>query len=173
MKTIIIVAMTPDRLIGKDGGLPWHEPADLKHFKRTTTGHAIIMGRKTFDGIGKPLPKRRNIVITRNKDCPSDSAQTEPSTSATSLDFVHSLEEAFALCRRRCEEKAFVIGGAQVYALALPVVDEMIVSYMDKIDVSGDTFFPVWDPDAWVALPTSDDQKDSPLRITRYARTLQ
>ena len=77
MKTIIIVAMTPDRLIGAGGNIPWHEPADLRHFKRTTTGHAVIMGRKTHDSIGRPLPNRRNIVITRNRDyAPPGDAET-------------------------------------------------------------------------------------------------
>ena len=110
MKNSLVVAMTSEGLIGRGGGLPWHEPADLKHFKATTMGHAIIMGRRTFDSIGKPLPGRRNIVISRREPPPD-------------VDGVPSLTAALDLCRMRGESIAFVIGGAMVFADALRLVD--------------------------------------------------
>ena len=163
MQTIIIVAMTPDRLIGMGGALPWHEPEDLKHFKQTTMGHAVIMGRKTFDSIKRPLPGRRNIVITRN----ADFSATAPANSDTSLDVVHSLDAALELCRQRSEEKAFIVGGAQIYEQALPLVDEMIVTYIDRPGLTGDTYFPEWRAEDWEVSPYPESGL---LRILRYRR---
>lgn len=184
MKTItIIAAMTRSRVIGKDGQVPWHEPEDLKHFKRTTTGHAVIMGRKTFESVGKPLPGRRNIVITRNVNYelpaaakaqanPAGAGRADPSGPdlSTTIDVVHSLDEALQLCRHRNEERAFVIGGAQIYEQALAVADELIITEIDHDDVVGDTHFPVWDPGQWrpAEFPT-----DAPLRIVRYVRKIR
>ncbi len=148
MKTIIIVAMTRDRVIGKDGRIPWHEPDDLKHFKRTTTGHAIIMGRKTYDSIGRPLPGRRNIVITRNPDYAPPAVQSSIINQQSSIDVVHSLDGALDLCRRRDEKMAFIIGGAQIYELALPLADELLVTQIPNA-VAGDTFFPEWKNGDW------------------------
>jgi dihydrofolate reductase len=169
MQTIIIVAMTPDRLIGKDGGLPWHEPEDLKHFKRTTTGHAVVMGRKTFDSIKRPLPGRRNIVVTRNPSfapaAPQETVGTAHST--TSHDVVHSLEAALELCRRRGEEKAFVVGGAQIYEQALAVADEMIVTVIPREGLGGDTYFPQWRPEDW---ETASETPLGHLKVIRYRR---
>ncbi|HKQ48884.1 MAG TPA: dihydrofolate reductase [Phycisphaerae bacterium] len=165
MQTIIIVAMTPDRLIGKGGALPWHEPEDLKHFKRTTMGHAVIMGRKTYDSIGRPLPGRRNIVITRNVETPK--SQKVKSEDGTSLDVVHSLDEALELCRQRGEETAFIAGGAQIYEQALPVADEMIVTWIQQPGLTGDTYFPAWREEDWEALP---EPAAGGLKIVRYRR---
>ncbi len=151
MKVIIIVAMASDRLIGRDGAMPWHDRDDLRHFKRTTIGHAVIMGRRTWESIGRPLPERRNIVLTRKKEaCGAQYPQSPRSgeASMTSLDFVDSLEAALALCRERGEEKAFVIGGAQVYSAALPIADAMIITRMEG-EYEGDTWFPRYDPAAW------------------------
>ncbi len=175
MRTIIIVAMTPDRIIGHDGGMPWHEPADLRHFKQTTTGHAIIMGRKTFDSIGRPLPKRRNLVITRSPDsmgAPSlpgvgDGCTATKLDSSTSLDFVSSLDAALALCQDRDESIAFVMGGAQIYILALPIADEIIVTRIDRPGIHGDTHFPEWDERDWTVEPVATD---SGLTITCHVR---
>lgn len=165
MNTIIIVAMTPDRLIGKGGALPWHEPEDLKHFKRTTMGHAVIMGRKTFDSIGRPLPGRRNIVVTRNVEA-SKHRKVE-TVEGTSLDVVDSLDSALELCRRRGEETAFIVGGAQIYALALPLADEMIVTWIEQSGLTGDTWFPAWREEDWEA---SSQPAAAPLKIVRYRR---
>lgn len=185
MKLILIVAMTPQGLIGRGGALPWHDPADLAHFKRTTTGHAVIMGRKTFESIGKPLPKRRNIVLTRDAAWAAaqlkrfgDSATAETANRPASdervassvqgtFETAGSLDAAVELCRRRGEDAAFVIGGAQLYAAALPCADELIATWMHRPDAEGDTYFPEWNKADWIATPVTND---AGLDIVRYAR---
>lgn len=127
-KLIGIVAMTNDRVIGKDGDLPWHLPEDLKFFKKTTLGHPIIMGRKTYDSIGKPLPKRKNIVLTRNQDWQADGVEV-----------IHAPEDIYEL--QLDVDKAFIIGGAEVYQLYLPLLDELIITHIAE-NYMGDTFFP-------------------------------
>jgi len=155
MQMKLIVAMTPDGLIGRGGGLPWHEPADLKHFKATTLGHAIIMGRRTYDSIGKPLHGRRNIVITRREPPPG-------------VDGVASLAAALDLCRTRKESIAFVIGGAMVFADALPLVDELIVTWIDLPGLTGETYFPDWNREGWLE---GESSLISPTaRVVHYLR---
>ncbi|MBI5763284.1 MAG: dihydrofolate reductase [Planctomycetes bacterium] len=156
MITILIVAMTREGLIGKDGHLPWHEPEDLKHFKRATTGHAIIMGRRTWESIGRPLPDRRSIVVSRTKGY-----------AAQGADVVDSVDAALELCRARCEEKAFVIGGAELYRAALPAVDEMMVTWIERTGLVGDTHFPTWNPAEWNC---ADEISHPPLRFATYRR---
>jgi dihydrofolate reductase len=129
----IIVAIDAQGGIGIDNKLPWHLPEDLAHFKRTTSGHPIIMGRKTFDSIGRPLPNRRNIVITRN-----------PAWRHDGVEAVSSLDEA----TRLVDGEAFIIGGAQVFNAALPQVSRLIVTEIDKT-FDCDTFFPKIDPEHW------------------------
>lgn len=179
MKLAIIVAMTPQGLIGRGGALPWHDPADLAHFKRTTTGHAVIMGRKTFESIGKPLPNRRNLVLTRDAAWATRIRQQfhAPSTLPhdneragvvdATLETADSLDAAVEVCRRRGEKTAFVIGGAQTYAAALPRADELIVTWMHRPDAVGDTFFPEWNKTDWIATPVAND---AGLDLVRYAR---
>ncbi len=123
----IIVAVARNGVIGRDGELPWHLPEDLKHFKRTTTGHAIIMGRKTYESIGRPLPNRRNIVVTRS------------TASFEGCETAKSLEGAIELARTT-DECPFVIGGASLYAEALPLATELHLTIVDR-EVEGDTFF--------------------------------
>lgn len=130
----IIVAIDAQRGIGLNNALPWRLPEDLAFFKRTTTGHPIIMGRKTFDSIGKPLPNRRNIVITRNPDWRHEGVEA-----------VGSLEEAARLAGAG---EAFVIGGAQIFAEALPRVQRLIVTEIEKT-FACDTFLPLIDPVQW------------------------
>lgn len=125
----IIVAVARKGVIGKDGGLPWHLSEDLKHFKRTTLGHAIIMGRKTYDSIGRPLPKRRNIVVTRSKGAMFEGCE-----------LAHSLDDAIALARST-DPCPFVVGGASLYEEALPLATELHLTSIDQ-EVEGDTFFP-------------------------------
>jgi len=127
MKLTAIVAMTSDRVIGRDGGLPWHLPEDLAFFKRTTTGHPIVMGRSTFESIGRPLPKRRNLVLTRDQ-----------SWSAPGVETLHDPRE---LSRLDLDGEIFIIGGAQVYQAFLEDLDELLVSEVHQAH-SGDTFFP-------------------------------
>jgi len=125
----LIVAVARNGVIGKDGGLPWHVSEDLKHFKKTTHGHAVIMGRKTHDSIGRPLPKRRNIVVTR-----------QPGTLFPGCEAAHSLDEAIALARTT-DDCPFIIGGASLYEEALPLATELHLTTIDE-DVDGDAYFP-------------------------------
>lgn len=126
----IIVAHDAQRGIGKGNTLPWHLPADLKRFKAVTTGHPIVMGRKTYESIGRPLPDRANIIVTRNE-----------SFTAEGCVVTHSLEDALARAREVDADEAFIIGGAEIYALALPMADRLLIT-----EVSGtheaDAFFP-------------------------------
>lgn len=131
----IIVAHDKNRVIGSKGDMPWHGnlPADLKHFKELTNGHTIIMGRATYDSIGKPLPNRRNVVITR---------QTNLEIPGCSV--FNSLEEA---CRLGLEdEELFIIGGASIYHLAMPSADRLFVTEIDA-EFEGDTYFPELPPE--------------------------
>lgn len=133
----MVVAMTPDRVIGKDGGMPWHIPEDLRHFRAVTMGHTIIMGRKTHESIGRALPRRRNIVITRRQD-----AQFE------GCDVAHSLDEAIAMARAGGDTEPRIVGGGVIYALALPLATKLFVSEVD-MTVAGDTHFPPLDMGRW------------------------
>lgn len=128
IKLSAIVAMTPDRIIGRGGDLPWHLPEDLKFFKRTTSGHPVVMGRKTYNSIGFPLPKRRNIVLTRDEQW-----------SAEGVEVIHSPESLRAM--NGIEGKIYIIGGSEIYAAFLPHLDELIVSHV-KQEYEGDTRFP-------------------------------
>lgn len=128
LKLTAIVAMTPSRVIGRGGDLPWHLPEDLKFFKRTTSGHPIVMGRKTYDSIGRPLPKRRNIVLTRDRDW-----------SAAGVEVIH--DPAELSCLEGIGGRVFVIGGSEIYAAFLPHLDELLVSHV-RDEHEGDTFFP-------------------------------
>lgn len=127
-RLIAVVAMTADRIIGRDGTLPWHLPEDLAFFKRTTSGHPIVMGRKTYESIGRPLPKRRNIVLTR-----------DPAWSAPGVEVIHAPDELLAL--PELGETVYVIGGAEIYAALLGVTDELLVSHVFE-NHPGDTRFP-------------------------------
>ena len=122
----IIVAIDRNNAIGKDNKLLWRNKEDLKHFKRLTLHHTVIMGRKTFESIGKALPNRRNVVITRNK-----------AYKAKDCIVVHSLDEAFKMARGN----AYIIGGAEIYKQALPYVNEMIVTLINQTFEGADTFF--------------------------------
>ncbi len=130
----IVVATDNKNGIGINNTLAWHLPEDLAHFKRTTSGHPIIMGRKTFDSIGRPLPNRRNIVITRNKEWQHAGVEAVP-----------SLDAAKALVG---DNQAFIIGGAQIYADTVAQVDRLIVTEIDK-SFDCDAFFPAIDPKLW------------------------
>ncbi len=128
MKLIIIAAIARNRVIGKNGKLPWHIPEDLARFKQLTTGHTVIMGRKTFDSLDKPFPNRVNIVITSNV---INGVKSYP-----------SLE--FALQALNNEKEVFVIGGGRLFADALKFADELRLTLVDR-DVDGDTFFPAYE----------------------------
>jgi dihydrofolate reductase len=130
----LVVAMDAERGIGINNQLPWHLPEDLAHFKRVTLGHPIIMGRKTFDSIGRPLPKRRNIVVTRNAGW-----------SHEGVEVAHSLQEAIAMVSA---EQASIIGGAQIFTESMDLADRMIVTHIDRV-YACDTYFPEIDGTVW------------------------
>ncbi len=138
MKLAVIAAVARNGAIGKDNALLWRLPEDLKFFKRTTLGHPVIMGRKTFESIGRPLPGRRNIVITRNTQWRHEG-----------VDVACSLDAALALLSG--DDEPFVIGGGEIYAQALPRADVVVLTEVDA-EFSGDTFFPQWNREAFNEL---------------------
>ena len=139
----MIVAMACNRVIGRDNQLPWHLPEDLKHFKRVTMGKPIVMGRKTYDSIGRPLPGRRNIVVTRQQGW-----------SAPGVDVVHKLESALELARESAVE-VVVIGGAGIYQQALPFVDRIYLTCIHQA-FEGDALFPELDKNRWSEVERQD-----------------
>ena len=133
----IIVAVAKNGVIGKDNQLLWRLPDDLKRFKQLTLGHPMIMGRKTFESIGKPLPGRTSIIITNQKDF-----------SVEGILVAHSLDEALNIARGLEEKEAFIIGGGEIYKQALPLTDHLYVTEVDLV-IDGDTFFEIANPAAW------------------------
>ncbi|MCR6107851.1 dihydrofolate reductase [Salipaludibacillus agaradhaerens] len=131
----MIAAFSDGRVLGKNGKMPWHLPAELQYFKRVTSGHPVLMGRKTFESIGRPLPNRRNIVLTRNE-----------SFTAEGVEVFHHIEDVKPLMKE--QEEFFVIGGATLYETLLDKADRL---YITKIHASfeGDTFFPKFDEAEW------------------------
>lgn len=130
----IIVAIAQNNIIGGDNSLLWHISEDLRNFKRITSGHPVIMGRKTFESLGRPLPNRTNVVITRQD------------LKIEGCEVVHSLEEAIALFSK--DEEIFIIGGAQIYAQALNIADKLYITRVEHT-YEGDTLFPKWDNEQW------------------------
>jgi len=130
----LIVAYAKGQVIGKDGDMPWQLPADLKNVKELTTGKTIVMGRKTFESIGKPLPNRRNVVLTRSRDFHPEG-----------VDVVHTKEEVMAL------GDVIIFGGAEIYRQFLDVVDRLYITEID-LETEGDTFFPEWDREAYTMV---------------------
>jgi dihydrofolate reductase len=135
----IIVARANNRVIGKDNGLIWHMPHDLKHFKNTTSGHYVLMGRKSFESLGKPLPNRLNVIITRNKEYAAEGALV-----------VHGLKEALQLAAEQKQQEVFILGGGEIYKQALDAgqVDRIyLTEIQDRFE--GDTYFPELDMSQW------------------------
>lgn len=155
---VIVAALARDRTIGKDGGLPWHYPEDMRHFKRATTGTVVVMGRVTLESIGRALPGRTNVVLTRN---PASVRERFPGVEA-----VTSLDDGIALAREAGAGTVCVIGGAQVYALALPLADELLLTFVPE-DGGGDTFFPEWDRAAWTETSREPLER---VTVTRHER---
>ncbi|UDL04314.1 type 3 dihydrofolate reductase [Marinobacter sp. CA1] len=149
MRTALIVAMARNRVIGRNNALPWYLPGDLRYFKQATMGKPIIMGRKTWESIGRPLPGRLNVVISRN-----------PQWSAPEgIPTVRSLAEALVKAEAQAEleggDEVMVIGGGQIYAEALPQVDRMYITQVHA-DVEGDAWFPEVDWDQWEEIGRED-----------------
>ncbi|MFQ1649526.1 type 3 dihydrofolate reductase [Aeromonas veronii] len=162
MKISMIAAMAHDRVIGKDNQMPWHLPADLAHFKRVTLGKPVLMGRKTFESIGRPLPGRRNLVISRN-----------PDYQAEGIEMVGSVEAALALLAGSSVEELMVIGGGHLYAEMLPSADCL---YLTRIDlaVEGDTRFPAFDDGQWQRVDCeshpADEKNPHPYSFETWQR---
>ena len=131
----LIAALGKNRVIGDHNTLPWHLPADLKRFKELTAGHTVIMGRKTYESIGRPLPKRRNIIITRQADL-----------KIPGCEIADSLENAIKLVAD--EKEVFIIGGAQIFEQSLGKADRMYLTFVDH-DFPGDAYFPEYDTSQW------------------------
>lgn len=148
MTLSIIVAVSKNHAIGKDNQLPWHLPADLQYFKRVTMGKPIIMGRKTYESIGRPLPGRLNIVVSR-----------QLSWSATGVEVVSSLAAAVALAEQHEAAEVMLIGGAQMYKAGLELADTLYLTKVD-VEVDGDAFFPPIDNQSWVEVSRSAHPAD-------------
>lgn len=153
---IIIVAIAQNGVIGRNGQLPWHLPSDLKHFKKTTMNYPLIMGRKTYDSIGKPLPGRENIVLTR------DTSLTIPGCIV-----VHSVEQALEHCND--QEKVFIIGGADIFIESLSITDTIIVTALER-EVPGDVYFPDINPEEFEQTESTRYNLEEPYSIIRYQR---
>lgn len=150
-----IVAMTPNRVIGKSGTLPWHLPEDLAFFKRTTSGHPIVMGRKTYESIGRPLPKRRNIVLTR-----------DPNWSAEGVELIHHPDELDAL--PDLDGRVFIIGGSEIYAAFCAKLHDLLVSHVFT-HYDGDTLLPEFEGE----FPETELLETHPdFKVVRHFRKL-
>ena len=137
MRVALIAAIADNRVIGREGGMPWHLPADLRHFRRLTMGHHLIVGRRTWQSIGKPLEGRRILVLTRSKAVEPPGAEPSP-----------SLEEALAVAEAAGDDEPFVAGGEEIYRLTLPIADRL---YLTRVHArpSGDVHFPPFDAERW------------------------
>jgi len=145
MNINIVVAIAANNAIGKNNELLWHLPKDLKHFKKLTTGHTVIMGRKTFDSVGKPLPNRRNIVVTRQN------------IQIKGCEVVNSLEAALELTNHELEVD--IVGGAEIYKQAMPLTNFIYLTIVHQ-DFEADTFFPEIDYTQWQEMSREDHQTD-------------
>jgi dihydrofolate reductase len=158
----LIVAMSSNGIIGRDGDLPWHLPADLRHFKKTTMGHHLIIGRATWDEVGKPLPGRTMVVVTRNREF-----------SAEGVLIAHSVDEALALVGN--DEEPFLGGGAEIYRQALEagIPDRLYITRVHA-HVEGDTIFPPIDLDGWLLADRvdhpADEKNEYPYTFECYDR---
>ena len=152
MKVTIIVAVSENLVIGYKNALPWHISEDLKHFKQITINHSVVMGRKTFESIGKPLKERRNIVISRDGTLKIEGAEV-----------VNSLDEA--IHRTKNENEIFIIGGEQIYKIAMPIATHMHVTKVYN-NIKGDAFFPAFDENEWKILTKKDSETNEGLKFS-------
>ena len=162
MEKSIIVAIADNNAIGRDNQLLWHISEDLRFFRRTTLGCPVIMGRKTFESIGRALPKRVNIVVSRGFNTGEEVAVAT------------SLEEAFNVAEETNLEQCFVIGGGQIYSQALPLVDSLIVTHVHTVIEDADTFFPEIDPVIWQVAERSelftDEESGYTFEFVKYVK---
>ena len=159
----LIAALDRNRAIGRGNALPWHLPDDLKRFKALTLGKPVLMGRKTAESIGRALPKRRNLVLTRSGRVPFDGMQA-----------VATLDEARALAAADGASKLCVIGGAELYALTLPLATHLYLTHVDTEADDADTFFPAFDPAQWRAIAreahAADERHAFAFEFVEYER---
>jgi len=160
-KISIIVAMAQNRTIGVNNTLPWRCPEDLRHFKALTMGHHMIMGRKTFESIGRPLPGRTTVVVTRDRELNIEGCLV-----------AHSLPDALAACSN--DSQIFIVGGAEIYAQAMPLVDTLYITEIQQ-DVTGDAHFPHFDKSAWLEAAREIRHQETPQALeyhfVTYRRT--
>ena len=160
MKLSLIAVVSRNNVIGKDNKMPWHLPADLQFFKTTTLGKPIIMGRKTWESLGRILPGRRHIVVTRNKDY-----------TAEGVEIIHSTDAA--LKQASNVDEAVIIGGAHLYEEMLPLTDRLYLTEIDA-EFEGDTFFPEWNKEEWEVVSSethpADEKNSFPYRFVVYDR---
>lgn len=168
MEKCIIVAIADNNAIGKDNALLWHISEDLKFFKRTTSGSPVIMGRKTFESIGRPLPKRTNIVISRGFDAPEGVVVTG------SLAEAYSVAESSVISDTIGNPRCFIMGGGQIYAQAMPDADRLIVTHVHTVIEEADTFFPDIDSSVWKVAERSemlhDEETGYDFEFVEYCR---
>ena len=159
MTVTIVVAISENYVIGKDNKLLWHIPNDLKHFREITTGRTIIMGRKTYESVGKPLPKRRNIIITRQN------------IKIEGCEVVNSIGEALELCKG--EDEVFIVGGAEIYRQSMKLTNRIYLTIIHK-EFEGDSFFPRINEQEWKEVSREDHQPDEknllPYSFITYER---
>lgn len=149
----LIVAISKNRVIGRDNKIPWHISADLKRFRALTIGHPIIMGRKTFESIGKPLPKRTNIIVTRDVDY-----------AAEGVEVTHSIDEAIKQAQgKEGSEEVFIIGGGQIYNQSMNLADRLYLTVVDE-EVEGDVFFP--DYSEFKKIVSKEDNQSGDLKYS-------
>ena len=155
----LIVAVSDNYVIGNKNELPWRLSADLKHFKEITTGHTVIMGRKTYESIGRPLPNRVNIIVTRNKDY-----------GVEGCEIANSLEEAMSLSE---DTNSFIIGGSNIYEQSMDMVDTLYITHVHA-NIEGDAHFPEIDTDVWEELNRedykADEKNDHDYSFVKYGR---
>ena len=159
MQISAIVAMSKNRVIGRQNQLPWHLPADLRHFKKITLGHPIVMGRNTFTSIGRALPGRRNIVISRN-----------PRFEASGCEVFHSIDGALQAVSSA--DEVFIIGGAQLFQECLPKIERIYLTLIHA-DIAGDTFFPEIDYSRWREMAKENHTPDGENQYSYSFITLQ
>lgn len=158
MRIVIISAIASNRIIGRSNGeMPWHIKEEFQHFKNVTLGSPIIMGRKTFETLGKPLKGRENIIISRNKNFKVEFEE---------IKIFHSIKDSINYCELKSYEKAFIIGGGEIYRQALDIADEMILSFM-KFEAEGDVVFPEFESDSWQKVSTEDREQ---FEVVKYVR---
>ena len=159
MTVTMVVAIGENNAIGKNNELLWYLPKDLRHFKTITSGHTVIMGRKTYESVGKPLPKRRNIIITRNTELTVDGAEV-----------VHTIEDALELCKS--DEEVFIIGGAEIYKMAMKHTDKIFLTVVHE-SFEADAFFPEIDRNLWVETAAEKHLPDEKNNLSFTFSTLE